>query len=204
LHFNSASLVDAAKAYEQQLANGAKWWWAWLVLWVLPRLKIFSEIIRQDKVHIIFLRCQSWRRHYESCSSLSLWKSPNYRDLTSRWMGFTRKRFESCYWYLVTELLDVYKTHLQNLKDADDKGERYFPHEFMYKMLLSGVLRRVLWNRLKRQLMYGCREKIYHYCSRLKIVQWEIYLHHVIKGDLKLLRWNPGIMYGLFRLVSKK
>jgi deoxyhypusine synthase len=24
LHFNSASLVDAAKAYEQQLANGAK------------------------------------------------------------------------------------------------------------------------------------------------------------------------------------
>jgi deoxyhypusine synthase len=23
-------------------------------------------------------------------------------------------------------------------KDADD-GERYFPHEFMYKMLLSGV-----------------------------------------------------------------
>ena len=25
-------------------------------------------------------------------------------------------------------------------KDADDKGERYFPHEYMYKMLLSGVL----------------------------------------------------------------
>jgi hypothetical protein len=37
------------------------------------------------------------------------------------------------------KLLDVYKTHLQNLEDADDKGERYFPHEFMYKMLL-GVL----------------------------------------------------------------
>jgi deoxyhypusine synthase len=25
-------------------------------------------------------------------------------------------------------------------KDADDAGERYLPHEFMYKMLLSGVL----------------------------------------------------------------
>jgi deoxyhypusine synthase len=55
LHFNSASLVDAAKAYEQQLANGAKWWWVVLALWVLPRFKIFSEIIRQDKVHIISL-----------------------------------------------------------------------------------------------------------------------------------------------------
>jgi deoxyhypusine synthase len=26
LHFNSAALVDAAKGYEEQLANGAKWW----------------------------------------------------------------------------------------------------------------------------------------------------------------------------------
>jgi hypothetical protein len=34
----------------------------------------------------------------------------------------------------------VCKTHLQNLEDADDAGERYLPHEFMYKMLLSGVL----------------------------------------------------------------
>jgi deoxyhypusine synthase len=25
-------------------------------------------------------------------------------------------------------------------KDADNKGERYFPHEYMYKMILSGVL----------------------------------------------------------------
>jgi deoxyhypusine synthase len=25
----------------------------------------------------------------------------------------------------------VCKTHLQNLKDADDKGERYLPHEFI-------------------------------------------------------------------------
>jgi hypothetical protein len=34
----------------------------------------------------------------------------------------------------------VCKTHLQ---DADDKGERYLPHEFMYKML-SGVLEEYL------------------------------------------------------------
>src|SRR6185437_13823997 len=31
--------------------------------------------------------------------------------------------------------------HIHKLwKDADDKNERYFPHEYMYKMLLSGVL----------------------------------------------------------------
>jgi hypothetical protein len=37
------------------------------------------------------------------------------------------------------KLLDVCKTHLQNLEDADDKENVIF-HEFMYKMLLSGVL----------------------------------------------------------------
>jgi deoxyhypusine synthase len=58
LHFNSAALVDAAKAYEDQLANGAKM----MVVWCGMSTeigKIFSEIIRQDKVHIISYRSKS-------------------------------------------------------------------------------------------------------------------------------------------------
>jgi deoxyhypusine synthase len=54
LHFNSASLVDAAKAYEDQLANGAKMMVVWRGAMSTAEIgKIFSEIIRQDKVHII-------------------------------------------------------------------------------------------------------------------------------------------------------
>jgi deoxyhypusine synthase len=52
LHFNSASLVDAAKAYEQQLANGAKMMVSMAAMSTAEIGKIFSEI-RQDKVHII-------------------------------------------------------------------------------------------------------------------------------------------------------
>jgi deoxyhypusine synthase len=48
LHFNSASLVDAAKAYEDQLANGAKWWWV-AGLYSTESWKIFSEIIPKIK-----------------------------------------------------------------------------------------------------------------------------------------------------------
>jgi deoxyhypusine synthase len=52
LHFNSASLVD--KAYEQQLANGAKMMVSMAGAMSTAEIgKIFSEIIRQDKVHII-------------------------------------------------------------------------------------------------------------------------------------------------------
>jgi hypothetical protein len=51
-------------------------------------------------------------------------------------MGFTWKRVKSSNRYLYSWTWPVVcKTHLQNLEDADDAGERYLPHEFMYKML---------------------------------------------------------------------
>jgi deoxyhypusine synthase len=62
-------------------------------------------------------------------------------------------------------------------KDADDKGERYFPHEFMYKMLLSGVLEEYYEIDLKDSWMYAA-EKIYPLLYQV-IVQWEIYLHRM-------------------------
>ncbi len=35
--------------------------------------------------------------------------------------------------------------HIFNIwKKAEDKGERYFPHEFMYKILLSGYWKSIM------------------------------------------------------------
>jgi deoxyhypusine synthase len=72
-------------------------------------------------------------------------------------------------------------------KDADDKGERYFPHEFMYKMLL-GVLEEYYEIDLKTA---GCM----HAEKKFIVPGWEedstmgnIFASYVIKGDLKLLR----------------
>jgi hypothetical protein len=71
----------------------------------------------------------------------------------------------------------VCKTHLQNLEDADDAGERYLPHEFMYKMLLSGVLEEYYEIDLKDSWMYAAAEKIYQLSVQDgKIVLWEIFL----------------------------
>jgi deoxyhypusine synthase len=91
--------------------------------------------------------------------------------------------------YTRTQLLDVCKSIYKIWKDADDKGERYFPHEFMYKMLLSGVLEEYYEIDLKDSWMYAAAEK------NLPIVPgWEdstmgnIFASYVIKGDLKLLR----------------
>src|SRR5438067_262603 len=41
----------------------------------------------------------------------------------------------------VSQYIRHHYRHFNKLwKDADDAGERFFPHEYMYKMLLSGVL----------------------------------------------------------------
>jgi deoxyhypusine synthase len=49
------------------------------------------------------------------------------------------------------------KAYFKIWKDADDK-ERYFPHEFMYKMLLSGVLKNIM-KLTKDSWMYAAAEK---------------------------------------------
>ncbi|MCK0203929.1 deoxyhypusine synthase family protein, partial [Ornithobacterium rhinotracheale] len=54
LHFNAATLVDAAKAYDEQLKNGGKMLVSMAGAMSTAELgKIFAEMIRQDKVHIV-------------------------------------------------------------------------------------------------------------------------------------------------------
>ena len=43
-------------------------------------------------------------------------------------------------------------------KDAEAKGERYFPHEFMYKLLLSGVLKKHYEIDIKDSWMFAAAE----------------------------------------------
>jgi deoxyhypusine synthase len=93
--------------------------------------KSLAEMIRQDKVHIILYRCQSWRRYYESCSHNSYKRVPNYRDLSPQdeWdllenhynrVTDTCIPEEEAFRRLQTHLFDIWN-------NADSKGERYFP-----------------------------------------------------------------------------
>jgi hypothetical protein len=52
-------------------------------------------------------------------------------------------------------------------------GERYFPHEFMYKMLLSGVLEEYYEIDLKDSWMYAAEKNLPLLYQVGKIVQWE-------------------------------
>ncbi len=203
LHFNAAALVDAAKGYEQQLQNGAKMMVTLAGAMSTAELgKIFAEMIRQDKVQIISCTGANLEEDIMNLVAHSHYERvPNYRDLTPQqeWdlleRGLNRVT-DTC--IPEHEAFRRLQKHIHKIwKDADYKGERYFPHEFMYKMLLSGVLEEYYEIDLKDSWMYAAAEK------NLPIVVpgWEdstmgnIFASYVIKGELKASTMKSGIEY---------
>jgi len=95
--FNAASLVDAAKGYEKQLEGGAKMLVSLAGAMSTAELgKIFAEMIRQDKVHIISCTGANLEEDVMNLVAHSHYKRvPEYRDLTPQdeW-EFTRKGFK--------------------------------------------------------------------------------------------------------------
>jgi len=203
LHFNAAALVDAAKAYEKQLEDGAKMMVTLAGAMSTAELgKIFAEMIRKDKVQIISCTGANLEEDIMNLVAHSHYERvPNYRDLTPQqeWdlleKGLNRVT-DTC--IPEHEAFRRLQKHIYKIwKDADDNGERYFPHEFMYKMLLSGVLEEYYEIDLKDSWMYAAAE------ANLPIVVpgWEdstmgnIFASYVIKGELKASTVKSGIEY---------
>jgi len=206
LHFNSAALVDAAKAYEKQLQDGAKMMVTLAGAMSTAELgKIFAEMIRKDKVQIISCTGANLEEDIMNLVAHSHYERvPNYRDLTPQqeWdlleRGLNRVT-DTC--IPEHEAFRRLQKHIYKIwKDADDKGERYFPHEFMYKMLLSGVLEEYYEIDLKDSWMYAAAE------ANLPIIVpgWEdstmgnIFASYVIKGELKASTMKSGIEYMVY------
>jgi deoxyhypusine synthase len=206
LHFNAAALVDAAKAYEKQLEDGAKMMVTLAGAMSTAELgKIFAEMIRQDKLQIISCTGANLEEDIMNLVAHSHYERvPNYRDLTPQeeWdlleRGLNRVT-DTC--IPEHEAFRRLQKHIHKIwKDAEDAGERYFPHEFMYKMLLSGVLEEYYEIDLKDSWMYAAAEKN----LPMVVPGWEdstmgnIFASYVIKGELKASTMKSGIEYMTF------
>ena len=148
-HFNAAALMDAAKGYEKHLTDGGKMMITLAGAMSTAELGIsLAEMIRQDKVHIISCTGANLEEDIMNLVAHSHYKRvPNYRDLTPQeeWElleNHYNRVTDTC--IPEEEAFRRIQEHIHKLwKEADDKGERYLPHEFMYKMLLSGVLKKI-------------------------------------------------------------
>src|SRR5471030_283348 len=145
-HFNAAALVDAAKGYTAHLEAGGKMMVTLAGAMSTAELGVsLAEMIRLDKVHIISCTGANLEEDIMNLVAHSHYKRvPNYRDLTPQqeWelleQGLNRVT-DTC--IPEEEAFRKIQKHIHKLwADAEAAGERYFPHEYMYKMLLSGDL----------------------------------------------------------------
>ena len=202
-HFNAASLVDAAVGYEVQLEKGNNMMITLAGAMSTAELgKSLAEMIRQDKVQIITCTGANLEEDIMNLVAHSHYKRvPNYRDLTPQqeWdlmEGGLNRVTDTC--IPEEEAFRRLQKHIFKIwKDAQDRGERFFPHEYMYKMLLSGVLEQYYEIDPKNSWMLAAAQK------NLPIVVpgWEdstmgnIFASYCIKGDLNPSTMKSGIEY---------
>ena len=145
-HFNAAALIDAADGYIAHLNEGGKMMITLAGAMSTAEMgKSLAEMIRQDKVQIISCTGANLEEDIMNLVAHSHYKRvPNYRDLSPQdeWdllENHYNRVTDTC--IPEEEAFRRLQKHLiQVWSDADSKGERYFPHEFMYKLLLSGDL----------------------------------------------------------------
>ncbi len=202
-HFNAAALVDAADGYVAHKDAGGKMMVTLAGAMSTAELgKSLAEMIRRGKVDIISCTGANLEEdimnlvaheHYE--------RVPHYRDLTPKeeWALMERglnRVTDTC----IPEE-EAFRRIQSNIykkwKNAQEAGERYFPHEYMYKMLLSGDLEEHYQIDPKNSWMIAAAEK------NLPIVVpgWEdstmgnIFASYCLKGDLLPQTVKSGIEY---------
>lgn len=202
-HFNAAALVDAAKGYETHLLEGGKMLVSLAGAMSTAELGIsLAEMIRQDKIAIISCTGANLEEDIMNLVAHTHYKRvPNYRDLSPKeeWEllegGFNRVT-DTC--IPEEEAFRRIQRHIHKIwKDAEENGERCFPHEYMYKLLLSEVIKDDYEIPVENSWMIAAAEK------NLPIIVpgWEdstmgnIFASYCIKGELNPSTMKSGIEY---------
>ena len=203
-HFNAAALVDAAKGYTAHLDAGGKMLVTLAGAMSTAELGLsLAEMIRQDKVHAI---CCTGANLEEDIFNLVAHdyyeRVPNYRDLTPQdeqvLLGRHMNRVTDTCIPEMEAMRRIETAVLEEWTAADAKGERYFPHEFMFKILRSGKLKDSYQIDPKNSWMIAASEKN----LPMFVPGWEdatlgnMYAGHVISGGVKNVHTvRTGIEY---------
>lgn len=145
-HFNAAVVVDAAQGYIDHLGKGGKMFMTLAGAMSTAELGIsLAEMIREGKVHGI---CSTGANLEEDIFNLVAHdhykRVPHYRHLSAqdevdlRDKGLNRVT-DTC----IPEEEAMRRIERQVLKfwqKADKEGKRYFPYEYMYQLLRSGLI----------------------------------------------------------------
>lgn len=146
-HFNAAVVVDAAEAYDKFLADGNKMMVTLAGAMSTAELGLtLAEMIRQDKVHAITCTGANLEEDIFNLVAHNHYvRVPHYRQLSPQEeVDLLKKGLNRVTDTTIPEeeAMRKIERHIIKLwKRADDKGERYFPYEFMYQMIREGMLK---------------------------------------------------------------
>ncbi|MCL2505795.1 MAG: deoxyhypusine synthase family protein [Alphaproteobacteria bacterium] len=206
-HFNAAAMVDASKAYKKHLEDGGIMLVSMAGAMSTAELGIsLAEMIRRGKVHAISCTGANLEEDVFNLVAHNHYvRVPHYRDLTPQDEQDLLDRHlnrvtdtcipeEEAMRRIEGAILDLWQ-------EADTKDERLLPHEFMYKLLLSGRLKESYQIDPRNSWLLAAAEK------NLPIIVpgWEdstlgnIYSGHIMSGDIKNIHTvRSGIEYMIY------
>lgn len=203
-HFNAAALVDAGRGYRAHLDGGGRMLLTLAGAMSTAELGLtLAEMIRQDKVH--FISCTGANLEEDLFNLVAhdyYERVPNYRDLTPQdEQGLLDRHMNRVTDTCIPEMEAMRRLEgavLAEWRAADAAGERYFPHEFMYRVIRSGALRQYYQIDPKDSWMVAAAEKN----LPMVVPGWEdstmgnMYAGHVIGGDVRNVHTvRTGIEY---------
>jgi deoxyhypusine synthase len=192
-HFNAAALMEAANAYKQHLENGG------MMLITLAGAMSTGELgislgrmIRERKVHAI---CCTGANLEEDVFNLiahdSYQRIANYRTLSAAdelllYQHDLNRVTDTC----IPEHEAIRRLEhslLEEWTTADKRGERYFPHDFLLKVLSEGKLKDVYNIDVQDSWVHAAMEVD----LPIFVPGWEdstlgnLYAAHCMMGDIK-------------------
>ena len=203
-HFNAAALVDAAEGYIAHVNNGGKMLLTLAGAMSTAELGVsLAEMIRQDKIHGISCTGANLEEDVFNLVAHDFYERvPHWRDLRPE----DEQALLDRHMNRVTDtcipeaeaMRRIETVVLEQWTNADRRGERYFPHEFFYKILRSADLRKSFQIDVKDSWMYAAMERN----LPLFVPGWEdstlgnMYAGHCISGGVKNVHTvRTGIEY---------
>ena len=203
-HFNAAALLDAAKGYNELLHSGGQMMVTLAGAMSTAELGLsLAEMIRRDKVHAITCTGANLEEDIFNLVAHDHYvRIPKYRELTTA----EEKELLNRHLNRVTDtcipeeeaIRRIEGAIIEEWKNADAAGKQFFPHEYFYRIIKSGKLKKYYQIDPKDSWMVAASKKN----LSIFVPGWEdstlgnIYASYCITGEIKNVHTvRSGIEY---------
>jgi len=164
-HFNAAAVVDAAEGYCKHIQSGGRMLVAMAGAMSTAEIGVsLAEMIRAGKVHAISCTGANLEEDLFNLVAHEHYRRiPNWRDLTPA----EEQELLDAHLNRVTDtcipegeaIRRLESVLLEEWRQADQNGERLFPHQFLYRLIRSGKLEQFYQIDPKDSWMIAAAEK---------------------------------------------